>query len=182
MSRYWPTFNSTRSSFHICQPRAPRPASSMSAYTNERSPIKMAAPSPKRRASPAHDRARCCACMLSCVVVAPRRVIEPSMMSSWNKANACSNSNAAPASTTRGSSGLPPAPTKPQCVKTGRKRLPPPTTMRSSSSNTTARSRSKAAQRPRSAERNAVSRASTRAAISRRAAGALLTRRGYASK
>ena len=63
--------------------------------------------------------------MTVCTVGLPRRMGEPSITSSWNSANACSSSSAAPASITSCSSGSPPAPTKPQWQNAGRRRLPP---------------------------------------------------------
>ena len=59
------------------------------------------------------------------VVGCPRRVAASSITSSWNSANACISSNAAPASMSIWSSAPPPAPTYPQWQNAGRSRLPP---------------------------------------------------------
>ena len=121
-------FSSMRSSFHMAWAGAEASRRSRSAYTKARSPTRMATPSPKRRASPSQPPDSWPSAKVRWVVRTPRRVAEPSITSSWNRAKAWSSSKAAPASTDRGSSGSPPAPTKPQWQKAGRRRLPPDST------------------------------------------------------
>src|SRR5687768_12710937 len=132
----------------------------------------MATPSPKRRASPRHSSRPCCWAKAACTVGTPRRTPEPSITSSCSRANVCSSSNAAPASTTRASSGSPPAPTKAQWQKAGRSRLPPAVTSRCSADNGSTRSASTARQRATSAVSNVSMRAFTRVATRSRPAGA----------
>ena len=83
------------------------PRSSCRRTRAARSPIRIATPSPKRRASPRHSRSRC---VLGEREVRgsgrPRRVDDPSMTSSWTSANAWSSSKAAPASATSGLGGV----------------------------------------------------------------------------
>ena len=114
-SRYWPTQSSIRSSSKTGRAISGAERSKMSAYTNAKSPTRIAAPSPNRRASPRHR---------SDVVAghesrggSPGDLdagSDPSMTSSCTSANVCSSSSAAPASTTTGSSCAPPAPTNAQ--------------------------------------------------------------------
>ncbi len=182
MSRYWPTLSSMRSSFHSRQTSVGAPSSSSSESTKARSPTRIATPSPKRRDSPDQLALPWVPAYTACVVGAPRRLAESSITSSWNRAKACISSNAAPARTTRSSSGSPPAPTNPQWQNAGRRRLPPERTMRRISSNGPARSASNAAQRSRDAASRSSRHASTRAAMAAREGGGVdVTCRDYAA-
>ena len=75
MSRYCPTLSSMRSSSHTARTGGAVSASSWSAYTWARSPMRIATPSPKRRASPRHTAASCRSPKARCAVrsPAPRR-------------------------------------------------------------------------------------------------------------
>ena len=68
--------------------------------------MRMATPSPKRRASPRQSAAAWRSPNARWAVRAPRRVAEPSITSSCTSANACSISKAAPASITCGVVGV----------------------------------------------------------------------------
>ena len=106
MSRNWPMLSSTRSSFHRSHASGGAPRISRSAYTKARSPTRIATPSPNRRASPAQPCRSWSAANTVCVVGEPRRLAASSITSSWNSANACISSNAAPASTTASAVGV----------------------------------------------------------------------------
>ena len=96
----WPTHSSMRSSSKIVCAASGAPRSKMSAYTSAKSPTRIAMPSPNRRAGPRHDSSSCRRANWRCTASRPRRISEPSMMSSCTSANVCTSSSAAAASTT----------------------------------------------------------------------------------
>ena len=149
------------------RPRRPAlmPTSSWSAYTNARSPTRIATPSPKRRDSPAQPAAACCSAKTVWVVGSPRRLAASSITSSWNSAKACISSNAAPAFDHHRVVGIATGADEPPVAKAGRSRLPPESTRRPISANGSARSTSKLHHRASSASSKTRRRSSTREAM-----------------
>ena len=101
-------------------------ATRMSAYTNAKSPMRIAAPSPNRRDSPRHAPPAWWSMYDRCTASRPRRVSDPSITSSCTSANVWSSSRAAPTSTTTavigiaaGSHERPVAERGPQSLPTG---------------------------------------------------------------
>ena len=130
-SRYWPTLSSMRSSFHTAD-RVGGGAAAGAVGVDEREVADedgdaLAEAARLRRAS---RRRRGASANARCAVRTPRRVpSRPSRRRGRARTRAAARTRR-PASTTSGSSGSPPAPTKPQWQNAGRSRLPPASTKR----------------------------------------------------